>query len=147
MPSEVLWKNWSSRGTVLGTELNGLVTTARSNAGAVYAGDTIKQRFGKLEMQVTFASAPDAGGYVEIYAVTSLDGTNYEDGSNSVNPGTHKLIDRIPVRDATGAQRLQGRMFPLEPGKTRFMLANHTGQDFPASGSSVVLYTTSEEGQ
>ena len=98
-------------------------------------------RWGKLELNVTFGTAPVAGGYVEIYVVTAPDGTNYEDGSNTVDPGAHKLVDRIPVRAVTTAQRLTGRMIQLEPAKTKFMLLNGSGQAFPASGSTLTLYT------
>jgi hypothetical protein len=98
--------------------------------------------FGVLELAVTFGTAPSAGGYVEIYMVTAPDGTNYEDGSDTVDPGTHKLIDRIPVRAVTTAQRLSGRLIPLLPEKTKFLLYNGSGQAFPASGSTMTLYTT-----
>lgn len=136
------WDGFTSRGTVLTTELNSLASASRSAAGTEINNATNKDVFGKLELSVTFGTAPSAGGYVEIYAVTAPDGTNYEDGSNTVDPGVHKLVDRIPVRSVTTAQRLNGRMIPLEPAKTKFLLLNGSGQAFPASGSTLTLYTT-----
>ena len=141
----IKWAVWNSRGTVLTTELDALANSGRSAAGTEINNATNKDRWGKLELAVTFGTAPSAGGYVEIYAVTAPDGTNYEDGSNTVDPGAHKLIDRIPVRAVTTAQRLTGRQFPLEPAKTKFLLTNGSGQAFPATGSTVTLYTTNEE--
>jgi hypothetical protein len=136
------WDVFTSRSTVLTTELNALANNGRSAAGTEIDNGTNKDVFGQLELQVTFGTAPSAGGFVEIYMVNALDGTNYEDGSNTVDPGTHKLVDRIPVRAVTTAQRLNGRMIPLEPAKTKFLLVNGSGQAFPASGSTLTLYTT-----
>lgn len=140
----IKWAAYTDRGNVLTTELNALANAGRSAAGTEIDNATNKDRWGKFELNVTFGTAPSAGGYVEIYAVTAPDGTNYEDGSNTVDPGTHKLIDRIPVRAVTTAQRLTGRQFPLEPAKTKFLLLNASGQAFPASGSTLKLYTTNE---
>jgi hypothetical protein len=136
------WAAYTSRGNVLSTELNSLAAASRSAAGTEVDNGTNLDMFGVLELQVTFGTAPVAGGYVEIYMVAAPDGTNYEDGSATVDPGTHKLIDRIPVRAVTTAQRLTGRMIPLLPEKTKFLLYNGFGQAFPASGSTLTLYTT-----
>lgn len=140
----IKWAGYTDRSTVLTTELNALANAGRSAAGTEINNATNLDRWGKFELAVTFGAAPSAGGYVEIYAVTAPDGTNYEDGGNTVDPGTHKLIDRIPVRAVTTAQRLTGRQFPLEPAKTKFLLLNGSGQAFPASGSTLKLYTTNE---
>lgn len=136
------WAAYTSRGSVLTTELNALASAGRSAAGTEVDNGTNLDTLGKFVLQVTFGTAPSAGGYVEIYMVTATDGTNYEDGSDSVDPGTHKLIDRIPVRAVTTAQRLSGRLIPLLPAKTKFLLYNGSGQAFPASGSTLTLYTT-----
>jgi hypothetical protein len=136
------WAAYTSRGNVLSTELNALTNAGRSAAGVEIDNGANLDVYGVLELQVTFGTAPSDGGYVEIYMVTAPDGTNYEDGSNSVDPGAHKLIDRIPVRAVTTAQRLTGRMIPLLPEKTKFLLYNGSGQAFPASGSTLTLYTT-----
>ena len=136
------WAAYTSRGNVLSTELNSLASAGRSAAGTEVDNGANLDMFGVLELSVTFGTAPVAGGHVEIYMVTAPDGTNYEDGSNSVDPGTHKLIDRLPVRAVTTAQRLTGRMIPLLPEKTKFLLINGSGQALPASGSTLTLYTT-----
>ena len=136
------WAAYTSRGSVLSTELNALASAGRSAAGTEIDNGANLDMFGVLELQVAFATAPVAGGFIEIYMVTAPDGTNYEDGSNTVDPGTHKLIDRIPVRAVTTAQRLCGRLIPLLPEKTKFLIYNGSGQAFPASGSTLTLYTT-----
>lgn len=138
----IKWAGYTDRSTVLTTELNALANAGRSAAGTEVDNGANLDMYGVLELSVTFGTAPSAGGYVEIYMVTAPDGTNYEDGSNTVDPGTHKLVDRIPVRAVTTAQRLSGRLIPLLPEKTKFLLYNGSGQAFPASGSTLTLYTT-----
>ena len=93
MPSAIKWEaTWSDRGTVLGTELNSLANDARTNAGTEVANQTNLDRFGKFELTVTFGTAPSAGARVEIHMVTAPDGSNYEDGSSSIDPGAHTLV-------------------------------------------------------
>lgn len=148
MPNQILWDAaWNSRGTVLTTELNSLGNGNRTNAGTEVANQTNLDQYAKVELQVTFGSAPSAGGVVNVYMVTAADGTNYEDGSSSVDPQAHRLMVSIPVRAVTSAQRLTSRPFALEPAKTKFIIENKSGQSFPASGSTLTLYTANDEVQ
>lgn len=136
------WAGLADRGNILATELNSLASGSRSNVGTEYDNSTNKDCWGQLEFVLTFASAPSAiDPYVLVYMVNSLDGTTYEDGSNTVDPGAHKLIDRIPVRAVVGPQILHSRLFTLKSAKTKFMVLNGSGQALAASGSYVKLYT------
>lgn len=148
MANAIKWEALlSDRSTVLTTELNALANDARTNAGSAIDNGANLDRFGWLELNVDFVSAPSAGGYCAIYMVTALDGTNYDDGSSSVDPGAHTWILSIPVRADTAAQRLHGQRFELPPCPVKFILENKTGQAFPASGSTLELFTGNEEVQ
>jgi len=142
----IKWSGATDRGTALTTELDALAAGSRSNAGSEIANQTNKDKYAVLELTVDFVSAPAAGGFVRIYMVVAPDGTNYEDGSSSVDPGAHKVVRTIPVRADTAAQRLTSVPFLLSPYKTKFLLTNDTSQAFPASGSQVKLYTWNDEG-
>ena len=134
---------WADRGNVLTTELNALAAGSRTNVGTELVNNTNLDEIGKLEIGVTFASAPAAGDYLDIHMVQAPDGTNYEDGSSTVDPGPHTLKASVQVRAVDSAQRIMTRMFQLEPGKTKFILVNrNASQAFPATGSTVKLYTT-----
>jgi len=148
MANAIKWEGaWTSRGNVLTTELNSLADAARTNGGTAIANNTNLDQFGKLEVNVTFSVAPDAGATLLVYMITAPDGTNYEDGSSSVDPGSHTLVDVIPVKASTSAQILMSRMIPLQPAATKFIVSNSTGQAFPASGSTVELFTNNDEVQ
>ena len=136
---------WVSEGNVLTTELNALAAGSRTNAGTEIRNDVNFDQIGKLEINVTFASAPAAGDYLDIHMVQAPDGTNYEDGSSTVDPGPHTLKASVQVRAVATAQRLMTRIFQLEPGKTKFILVNRNAtQAFPATGSTVELFSTND---
>ncbi len=137
---------WTSQGNVLTTELNSLANAALTNAGTEVTNNTNLDLWGQVKLSVTFGTNPTAGGYINVYMITACDGTNYEDGSSSANPGIHKLVASIPVRAVTSAQVLTSRPFSLEPAKTKFIIENASGQAFPSSGSTLALFTADEGG-
>lgn len=148
MPNAIKWEaGWVSRGTVLTTQLNALANDARSAAGSEIANQTNLDQLAILELLVTFAVAPAAGAIVQIHMIQALDGTNYEDGSDTVDPGIHTAIASIPVKAVTTAQRVRSNRFLIDPAKTKFILLNKSGQAFPATGSTLTLYTTNDEVQ
>ena len=81
--------------------------------------------------------------------MTAPGGTNYADGSDTVDPGAHRLLCRIPVRPTAGAQRLESAIFRLEPAKTKYLFLWKPGnaQALAGSGSTLVLYSNNEEAQ
>lgn len=129
----------------MSTELNALAAGARTNAGTELANHTNLDKYGKLEVQVAFGSAPAAGGFLTVYMIGAPDGTNYMDGSSSVDPGANKIVCILPVRAATGAQRISSTLIELEPAKTKFLLNNNTSQAFPATGSVLKIFTANDE--
>lgn len=133
---------WTSRGNVLTAELNALASAGVSAAGTEVDNATNLDTWGQLKLSVTFATNPSAGGYVNVYMVTAPDGTNYEDSGTSTP--VHRLVASIPVRAVTTAQVVNSKPFPLEPAKTKFFLENQAGFAFPASGSTVALFTANE---
>jgi len=134
----------TSRSTVLTTELNSLANGSRTNAGSEIDNSSNLDTYGFLKLAVTFGTNPSAGAYVEIHMLMALDGTNYPDGSSSVDPGVDTTILTIPILASTSAQSKQVGPFLLPPSKVKFILVNATGQAFPASGSTLTLYTQNQ---
>jgi len=93
---------------------------------------------------VTFGTAPATGSYVSIYMVSAPDGTNYSDGSGTVDPGDDTLILDIPLRSTNQAQLKMTDWFPLPPCKLKFLLENNSDKNFP-SGAYVELFTCNFE--
>lgn len=149
MPNAIKYEAaWVDRGNVLSTELNALAADARTAAGTELANQTNLDQYGKLELVLAAMSgAPASGAYVDIHMIQAPDGTTYEDGSNSVDPGAHNFLGRIPVRASALAQRLTSRAFRLYPGKTKFLLSWKPGnvQALAATGNTLKLFSTNDE--
>ena len=132
---------------MLSTELNALANGSRTAGGTVVDNSVNLDKYGFLELSVDFVSAPSAGAYCNIYMVMALGGTTYADGSASVDPGVDTWIIGIPILASTAAQNKQVGPILLPPAKVKFILENATGQAFPASGSTLKLYTSNDEVQ
>ena len=149
MVSAVKWEAGStSRGNVLSTELNSLANDTITAAGTEIDNSTNLDTLGWLEINVIFGSAPsDAAPHFAIGIIEAPDGTNYE--SDYVTGFTDQDGPQItvPVRKVTTAHRLIVGPFPLPPHKIKFQLDNQTGVAFPASGSTVELFTNNFESQ
>jgi hypothetical protein len=148
MSSPIKWSAGAvSRGNILSTELNSLAGTAgtRTNASTTAIDNTTNlDKYGYVKLSVTFASAPSATAYCSLRMITALDGTNYADGSSTVDPGMDTEVLVIPILASTSAQKKEVGPFLLPPAKMKFILVNQTGQSFPASGSTLELFTAND---
>jgi hypothetical protein len=141
------WEAVVAEGTVLTTELNSLANGSRTAKGTEFdntpSGNNATHC--QVELAWTPGSAPSAGGYVALYAIPALDGTNYADGDASNAPSATTWRCNIDVRAEAEAQVLASPVFPLGPHKYKFILENKTGVSFPASGSTLELFTMRQE--
>lgn len=139
MASVLRFLNGSSA-TVASTELNALANGS-GVLGALYDNSALLDTNAVMELNVDFVSAPTAGAIVDVYATVAPDGTNY--GDANVNQATALRVGEFVVSNTTAAQRCHCsiRLFPY---KTKFFFVNRSGQAFPATGSTIVLfpYTT-----
>ena len=63
---------------------------------------------------------------VKLWMLGSLDGTDYEDGSDTVDPA--RAPDMIiPLREFNGAQRVLARFLRTTPNKGKILVENSTG--------------------
>lgn len=145
MASAVKWATISSASTVLSTELNSLGNGSRSNAGTEYDNATNKNQWGWVQLDATFGSNPTDRKTIDIYMVKALDGTNYEDGSSSVRPAGATWVASVDTIASTSAQKRTSNRFEIPPTKVKFIAENNCGVAFPASGSTVKLFTSNDE--
>lgn len=133
---------------MLSSELNGLA----SGAGALQATATnpafdntqpanMYNRF-RLEVDITFATAPTAGKTIDFYLVPlGQDGASYWDGAGGASPVAPltQFIGSVPVRNVTTVQRLGLRNIPIGYEQLLLLCVNSTDQAFPASGVTVKI--------
>lgn len=123
--------------TAMSTELNSLGNGANAIASTAIDNSTNLDLWDDLILNVTFGSAPSAGGYISVYILPSLDGTTYSDGGSGVNPDPGLLVGSFNPHAVTTAQHIVLRQVPLPPGKFYYLIQNNSGQAFPASSSTL----------
>lgn len=147
MPNVINWEAANSTpSTVLSTELNSLADNTITAVGTEVDNSTNLDKYGWLEINVTFGTAPsDTNPFLAIGMVSAPDGTNYESSFVTGFTDQKNPLLIVPVRKVTSAQRLIAGPFKLPPHKIKFQLDNQTGQAFPASGSTVELFNNNDE--
>jgi len=126
---------WSALGTFT-TIINGnssaptlknLSNTAQK-LGIEVDNATDHNRFGDFDLYCRFQSAPSTNGFCELYLVQAVDGTNYADGSDSVDPAIGVLVGIFSVRAVTTQQRVAIRHVLLPNTKFKAIVKNQSGQ-------------------
>jgi len=134
----------------MSTELNSLASGAGAlqsvgtNVAYDNSGNVSSCFWADFELRVTFGTGPTAGTTVDLYLIPlSSDGTNYVDGSATVQQPT-LLVGSWMVRAITTAQVLMLRNVPLPNDKYLVSVVNNTNQAFPASGSTIKTRPSAE---
>ena len=78
-----------------------------------------------IELAFTPETAPDANVVFYIFILTSIDGTNYEDGSTSVLPIKVPVVS-VPCRAVTSAHKMSATGIPIPPQKFKLLVWNAT---------------------
>ena len=119
---------------VLTTGLNSLangaraISAAQDNTSALYL-------YADFELEVEFAVAPTEGNPVDLYIVPSIDGVQYADGSDSVQPPQNCFAGHFAARAVNSDQILAVRDVPLPPSLWKAVLRNSSGQTMEATGN------------
>lgn len=133
--------------TLLTTDLNALASGAKSAASTAFDNANASNRhlFGTFELYVTYGTAPTAGRTVDLYLLPTVDGTNYADGSASVDPASNLYAGSFVLRNVNTAQRLVLAFVELPPTLFKAMVINRGGQAFSASGHTLKMAVYSYE--
>jgi len=117
-------------------EINSLAAGAYSAQGGWSIDNTAGNLYLACALDVTFATAPAAGGYVGIFLMPDISGWwAFPDGSASVVPQPELMVGSFSVRASTSAQWLVYPRIIAPPGYFNFMLYNGTTQAFNADPS------------
>ena len=125
----------------LTTELDALAVTAgtQSTLGAEIDNSTNKYLLAEAEFLAGGTYTPTANGYIELWLLRAMDGTNYEDGSASIVPARRPDLI-IPVRAGTTiTPRALASGLVIPPGKYKALAGNRTGATLPATGNVIAL--------
>lgn len=142
---EAAWTT-SGAGSCLTTELNSLANGSRSVAGTEIDNSSGLNQYSCFEVYLA-SLTPTAGGYLQLHMITAPGGTNYSEGSDSIDPGNDCLIAIIPLRAATGVVRKVTGIIPVPPSKLKILLTNNSGAALASSANTVTMYVTNDEVQ
>ena len=138
--ADIKWSSYASIQTALSTGLNSLADNDTNISAAI---DNSSNLHLFMDVEVYLASvdlSAQTNPAVYIYVITSLDGTNYEDGSDSVVPP--QMPTRIAaLRAVNGAQRRVVRGIAITPGLFKIVVENQSGAALAASGNTVKYRT------
>lgn len=98
-----------------------------------------RQMFAHWDLYVRFASAPSAGSPVDLYLVPAVDGTNYADGSDSVDPPASTYVGTFDVSAVSTQQRRVLLMVALPNVLFKPLLINNAGQAFTNTDNENIL--------
>lgn len=123
---------------MLSTELNSLANGAFSNASTTLdnSGSTAKHLYFALEL-VLASLTPTGAPYIAVYALYSIDGTNYEDGGGSTAPPLMSQIAAFDLSTSTGAKRRTRVNVPAAPFPVKFVVENRAGVSLASSGNTL----------
>jgi len=139
MPTKVTYSAPSAITTYLTTELNSLAD-AGNKLGAKIDNEADGENEMFLDVEIYVAAqglARDAGAYIELYLLSSVDGTNFGYGDDSVDPPASSLLDVFLLDAATTARYLTLANLPLPPLDLKLLVINNTGQAFAATASTL----------
>ena len=146
MSTSLRYENGSVQ-TLLSTELNSLAASTGSAVGSAFDNSAAGNNFfwADFELYVTYGTAPTAGQTVDLYLVEAIDGSNYADGSSTIQVATH-YVGSWPLRNVNTAQRIVVRGVPLPPGPFKAHVLNSATQAMAASGNTVKMLPYREQG-
>ncbi len=126
-------------GAAVAPTLKNLANNANKLGNAVaFEGAGERHQFVALDLQVRGAAAFTAGGAMLIWFLKAIDGTNYEDGSDSVTPARDPDVI-IPVAAVNTQQRIAIANIPLPPFPTKPLFRNEGGQALTNTDNENVL--------
>lgn len=134
MATTCKWATPEALTTGLSTELNSIPTGTAAISSAISNGtDLYTHLNAELSLAtINLASAVNAGAY--LWLLSSLDGTNYEDGGTGSVVQPARTPDAVfSLRSISGAQVTSITNVPLPPLNFKFLLQNGTSAAFAAA--------------
>ena len=148
MATESKWEAPAAIVSYLTTELNSLADGANVLGAKVdNVADGENEMFINLELNLAATSSRDADARIEIYVLYSVDDTNFDMGSASVDPRPETLLTVMSFDAATAARTRMAVNLPIAPFDFKLLIMNELGQSFFGSGSTLKYRLQSAESQ
>jgi hypothetical protein len=118
------------------TELNSLADGA-NKLGAAIDNSTNKYLFHDLEIYLASAAFTGIDPHIKIYVLPSVDGANYADGSDSVDPVNSNAVYAGEIRATTAAQYIVIRDVALPNENFKYLLMSEANVALASTGNTM----------
>ena len=139
--SDFKWKD-GSQSDIITSGLDSLADGGRAISDAI-DNDTGLDMYADIEYEVRYtSSAPAAGVKVaDIYLLPTIDGTNYPEGSTSLDPQKSLLVGSLESRNGSTSaiERLVLPGVPLPPRDYKVLLKNTSGKTLHSTANIVSI--------
>lgn len=143
--TELRWTEYDSIQTYLSTELNALADNGNKLGAAIDFAATGSDRKIYMDIEIYLPSVALTGNpAIYLWLLGRTDGTNFEDGSDSINPARQPDAI-IPLRAATANQRVFAKRILTTPDQGKLSIKNETGAALAATGNTLKYHIYSEQ--
>lgn len=145
--AENRWTVYDSIQSYLTTELNALANNGNKLGAAINFATAGADRKLYLDIEVYLGSvdlSAQTNPALYLWMLRRTDGTNFEDGTDSVNPA--RPPDAIiPLRVFNGVQRVSVKRLLTTPDQGKILVENRSGAALAATANTVKYNLYSEE--
>lgn len=145
MAAAIGYETFGSEFTALSTEMNGLPHTGIAVSNSAFDNSANRDFHCLVQMVVALASPPSTGGTVDVYAIPTIDGTNYDIGAGGVFAPSDALLLATFQPPQAASSRMTHRAEILTPGLYKIVAVNRTTATMAASGNTVSIRPFSDE--
>jgi hypothetical protein len=145
MAAAIGYETFGNQFTALSSELNSLANNGIAVSIGVFDNSSARDFHCLVELVSVMSGAPSANGTIDVYAVPSLDGTNFDIGAvGSFAPSDALLLATFQPPQAASS-RMVHRAEILTPGLYKVVVVNRVGVTMAASASTVTIRQFSDE--
>lgn len=145
--SELRWTVYDTIVSYLTTELNSLANDGNKLGAAINfaAGGSDRKLYLDVELHLGSVNlSAQTSPAVYLWLLLRTDGTNFEDGSDSIDPA--RAPDKVfALRAFNGVQRVFARFLLTTPDQGKLLIENKTGAALAATLNTVKYYLYSQE--
>jgi len=131
MASQMKWSTPTTAACAISTAMNSLADSANASGAGISPSGYL---YGDWEIYCGFTGSVKANGYVSLWLLPSIDGTNYADGNGTVDPSVTPNAN-FPLRAVSGSQRILQTHIQLPSGSFVPLVTSESGCAMAAVGN------------
>jgi hypothetical protein len=143
--AELQWTAYDALESYLTTELNTLADNANKLGDPINFAGSDRKIYMDIEVYLPIIDlSGQTNPAINLWMLARTDGTNYEDGGDSLNPA--RAPDAIiPIIESNAAHRGFARHILTTPDYGKILFENQTGAALATTGNTVKYYLYSEQ--